>query len=324
MRTAALFAVASTLFAESAYYLVLQKGVSSLAWYTPDGKIENTVAVGQHPHEMVFSRDKRYLYTTDNGTMRIEQPGAGGNKVSIIDLVARKRIGQISTGEYRRPHGIDIDPATGRLAVTSEAPDKLLIVDPSTRTVLRAYDTRGKTPHMVTFGPGAKFAYVSNSGSGTIAAIRLSDGEVKTIPTGTRPEASALSPNGKELYVCNRESGTVSVIDTSKNAVVATIQTGKGPVRAAVTPDGRTLVYALMHDKQIGMIDTATRRQVTTVPVSGTPISLTLSSDGRTACASAEEEDTVFVISVPARRVVKTLKTPKGAGPDPVLEYPSH
>src|SRR5687768_14422720 len=119
LRLFAGLALPAALLAQSPYHLVLQKGASSLAWYTPDGKLETTVAVGRHPHEMVLSRDKRYLYTTDNGTMKIEQAGTGGNSVSVIDLAAKKRIGQISTGEFRRPHGIDIDPATGRIAVST-------------------------------------------------------------------------------------------------------------------------------------------------------------------------------------------------------------
>ncbi|HYO84188.1 MAG TPA: beta-propeller fold lactonase family protein, partial [Bryobacteraceae bacterium] len=248
-------------------YLVLQKGASSLAWYTPEGKLMHSVPVGQHPHEMVLSRDRKLLYTTDNGTMKIEHAGTGGNTVSVIDVAGRKRVAQISTGEFRRPHGIDIDKATGRIAVSTELPDKLLIIDPAKRAVVKTYDTKGKTSHMVTFGHRAEYAYVSNSSSGNVAAVRLSDGEVKLIPTGTRPEDSVLSPDGRHLYVCNRESANISVIDTAQNAVVGQIATGKGPVRLEVSPDGKTLVYALMHDKQVGFADTASRKQTGTVSV---------------------------------------------------------
>ena len=38
---------------------------------------------------MLRSVDGNLLYTTDNGTMRIEQAGVGGNTVSIIDLAVR-------------------------------------------------------------------------------------------------------------------------------------------------------------------------------------------------------------------------------------------
>lgn len=321
VRPLAFLLFAGTVFAQPANYLVLQKGASSLAWFTPDGKLDVAVPVGQHPHEMVLSRDKRRLFTTDNGTMKIEQTGTGGNTVSVIDLESRKRIAQISTGEFRRPHGIDIDAATGRLAVSTELPDQLLIIDPDKRRVIRTYDTKGKTSHMVTFGRGGQFAYVSNSSSGGIAAIRLSDGAVTSIATGTRPEDSVLSPDGAHLFVCNRESATISIIDTAKNLLAGNIKTGNGPVRAGITPDGKLLVYALMHDKAIGIADVSSRQQTGTVKLSGSPVSLTLSPDGRTAYASAEEDDTVYVVSIADRKLVKSFQTPKGAGPDPVMEY---
>ena len=50
----------------------------------------------KHPHEMAFSPDGKLLDTTDNGTMRIENPGSGGNSLSIIDVAGRKKIGDIS------------------------------------------------------------------------------------------------------------------------------------------------------------------------------------------------------------------------------------
>ena len=97
--------------AQTPAYLILQKGASSLAYYSTDGKLQSTVPTGQHPHEMILSTDGRYLYTTDNGTMRVEHPGSGGNSLSIIDVAARRKFADISLGEYHRPHGIDIDAA---------------------------------------------------------------------------------------------------------------------------------------------------------------------------------------------------------------------
>ena len=72
--------------------LVSQKAGSTVGFYTWEGKHLASVAVGTHPHEMRLSVDGRYAYTTDNGTMRIEQAGAGGNSMSVIDLHERKRV----------------------------------------------------------------------------------------------------------------------------------------------------------------------------------------------------------------------------------------
>src|SRR3954452_17492571 len=96
------------LFGQDSTLLILQKGGSSLGYYSAAGDYLATVPVGPHPHEMVLSSDGKYLYCTDNGTMQIEQAGKGNNTISMVDVAARKRIG-ISLGNFRRPHGIDID-----------------------------------------------------------------------------------------------------------------------------------------------------------------------------------------------------------------------
>ncbi len=305
-----------------AKYLVLEKGANALVYYTTDGKVIASVPVGQHPHEVAFSPDRKLLYTSDNGTMRIENAGEGGNSLSVIDVAARKKIGDISLGKFRRPHGLDVDPKTGHVVVTTEAPDQLLLVDGEKRGVIRTYETKGKTSHMVTLGPDGKWAYVSNSTSNTVSAIRLSNGEVKIIPTAKRPEGSVLSKDGKELYVCNREEAMISVISTASNSQIAIIKTGEGPVRIALTPDGNRLVYALMHEKKIGIADPKARQQIDYILLPASPVSLHLSTDGTRAFASAEEQDTVYVVDLKGRHVETEVRTPQGAGPDPVVDIP--
>src|SRR4051812_34108756 len=113
-----LLLAAVALLAESSAYLILQRGASSGAYYSLDGKLETTIPVAPHPHEMALSTDGRFLYTTCDGAQKTEHPGLGGNGISVIDINARKRIADISLGEFRRPHGIDVDPSTGNLAVT--------------------------------------------------------------------------------------------------------------------------------------------------------------------------------------------------------------
>src|SRR5262249_15873978 len=159
------------------------KGASAVGFYTTEGKIEATVPVGQHPHEMVVSADGRFLYTTDNGTMAIEQAGTGGNTVSVVDLQTRKRAATIDLRPFRRPHGIDLDRRSGRLYVTTELPDQLLVIDTGSLKVVRTYDTKGKTSHIVTISRDGRWALVSNAGSSNVSAIELATGNVKLVPT---------------------------------------------------------------------------------------------------------------------------------------------
>jgi len=314
-----LFLFCLTVFAHPPQLLILHKGDSSLGFYSSQGEFEEKVDVGKHPHEMVLDSSGKYLYCTDNGTMMIEQAGTGGNTVSIVDVFERKKVGEISLGKYRRPHGIDLDPKTGLIYVSTELPDQLLVIDPEKRKVIRTYDTKGKTDHMVKLGPAGKWAYVSHSNSNDVAAVELATGKVELIKTGARPEGSDLAPDGKLLYVVNREGAQISIIDTATRSAVGTIKTANGPVRAKVTPDNTEIVYALYHDKAVGFADLKTRQQLTTIPLAGQPVSLDLSDDGRFAFASAQDIQKVYVINIKERKISHVIETPPDMFPDPVM-----
>ena len=300
-------------------FLVSQKAASSIGFYTWEGILVAEVPVRAYPHEIVASPDGRFLFVTDNGTMAIEQAGEGGNTVSILDIEARRKVGEVDLGRYHRPHGISVNPVTGDVLVTSENPDRLLIVNPETRQVTRDFDTKGETPHIVTASRDGKRAFVSNARSGTVAAIDLESGDVKLIAVGSRPEGSVLSRDGKFLYVANRESNEISIVDTEKNETTGSIKTGRTPVRVKLTADQKFLVYALMDDNEVGFADIDALEQVATVDLSGPPVSLEMSGDGKYALACSQEADTVYVISVADRKIIQQFDTSKGAGPDPAL-----
>jgi YVTN family beta-propeller protein len=316
---ALLVSLSASALGQEATLAVVEKISGSVGFYSADGRRVGGVAVSTHPHEMILSPDKRFLYVTDNGILWMTQPGEGGNTISIIDVAARRKVGVIDLGNHRRPHGIDVDPRSGLLAVTIENPDGLLLVDPAGRKVLKKYDVGGEDPHMVLVEPGAEWAYVSNTGSGTLAALHLKTGDVIPIASGPRPQGGIFSPDGKIIYLTNSGGDSISVIDVAKRERVGTIKTGRGPVRIALTPDGRTLVYGLQSGEAVGFVDVASRKEVEQIPLGGPTVSLTMSSDGRVVYSSVQEQDKIFVISVNDRKVLQVIQTPKGSGPDPVI-----
>jgi hypothetical protein len=55
------------------------------------------------------------------------------------------------------------------------------------------------------------------------------------------------------------------------------------------------------------------------VDLGGSPLSISLSKDGKHAFAGVQDNDEIWVVSVDGRKVVQVIKTPEGAGPDPVM-----
>jgi YVTN family beta-propeller protein len=299
--------------------LVGEKVSHSVGFYRADGSRIVAIPVGKHPHEMALSPDGKQLYVSDNGMLWMTDPGAGGNTISIIDVGQRKRTGVIDLGTYRRPHGLDVDPRSGRLVVTVENPDGLLLVDPKARKVVRFYELKGGVPHMVKLSADGEWAYCSNTGTGTLAAIRLETGEIKPIAVGARPQGSVLSKDGTRVYVTNSDGNSISIIDTRKQQAIGKIETGKGPGRIWLTPDEKQLVYNLQPGEAVGFADVKSGKQIATVALPGPPLSLNLSPDGTLGYASVQSLDKICVISIAARKIVRVLDTPKGAGPDAVI-----
>jgi YVTN family beta-propeller protein len=300
-------------------YVAIEKVSGRVGFYDAAGKVVKEIDLGGHPHEMSFSPDGRYLYSTDNGVLWMTEGGQGGNTVSIVDIAAQTLAGTIDLGKYRRPHGIDTDPKTGNLLVTTELPSMLLLVDPRARKIVREYEIQGKAPHLVKLAPEGTWAYTSNTDTGTVSAVNLGSGEVKVIPVGERPQGMAFSPDGRRLYVTNGNSNSISIVDTQAKTRIGDIPTGKGPVRIMVTPDGKTAVYALQTGEAVGFANLEARREEAQVKLTGQPVSLTFSADNKNAFSSVQSQDKIFVIPLNTRKIEKIISTPAASGPDPYL-----
>lgn len=309
-----------SLFGQSTLAIV-EKKAGKVGFYTEEGRRIGEVQVGRYPHEIAFSPDHRFFYVTDNGMLWMTDPGAGGNTISIIDVRSRKKTGVIDLANLRRPHGIAIVPQTGEIVVTIENPYGLLRIDPVTRKVVRRYDVAGNSPHMVTLVNGT--AWVSNSGTGTVAVVNLASGAVEAvIPTGKNTQGATVSRDGKLVYVTNMASNTISIVNVQTRRVEGDIPTGTGPARTFLTPDGKTLVYNLQTGQAMGFADVATRRETARIPLPGQPLSVSLSHDGNTAYLGIQDSDKVVIVSVPQRKTIRVFDTPREAGPDTVEPLP--
>ena len=321
-RIAAILLASSTAAAaaDGATLMVVEKKANQVGFYTSAGERAAGVAVGETPHEMALSADGRYAYVSDNGVLWMDYEGPGGNTVSVIDIAARKRIGILPLGKFHRPHGIGIDPTSSRAFITSENPDRLVLADLDALAVIRDFDNGGADPHMVTFDSRGEWGYVSNTASGTVGAVHAVTGELRTIPVGKGPQGSLLSRDGSKLWVTCRDDNRIDIVDTDAKKVVGSIATGEGVNRVAATPDERLLVYSLQRGESVGIADAAAGKQIAEIALGGAPLSISLSRDGKHAFAGVQDSDQIWIVSVPRRTVVQVIDTPKGAGPDPVME----
>lgn len=313
------FCAVAPVVAERPDLLVVEKKNNSVGFYTSAGHRVGGVLVGETPHEVALSRDGRFAYISDNGVLWMDYDGPGGNTISIVDLESFRRVGILPLGKFHRPHGIGPDPHSSRAFVTSENPDRLVLVDLDSRAVIKDFDNGGVDPHMVTFGLDG-WGYVSNTASGTVGAVHAVTGELRLIEVGKGPQGSLLSRDGTKLWVTCRDEGRIDVIDTASKSVVDSIPTGQGVNRIVATDDEKLLVYSLQTGEAVGIADPHTMKELAQIPLGGAPLSISLSKDDRHAFAGVQDEDQIWIVSVRDRKVVQVIDTPPGMGPDPVIE----
>jgi YVTN family beta-propeller protein len=294
---------------------VLHKLEASLGLYeVASGRELFRLPTAEFPHELCLGADRRHLYVTEYGLRGVESEGEGGRTVAVFDLPARERVGTLSTGEYRRPHGIAADRG-GRLFVTCEPQRSLLIYRLEDESFLHVVDIGQEIPHVVAVSPDGRTAFTANLGSGTLSAVDVMMGVVlRHVEVLERPEGMAFSPDGRLLYVVNRESAAVSIVDTVKVTTVGRIDTGQGPVRIVITPDGSRIAFPLFHQDAVQIADTASRKVTHTIAVGKQPAGTTISADGELLFVSCEHERKVYVIALADGEVLTTVSTGEGPG----------
>lgn len=152
------------------------------------------------------------------------------------------------------------------------------------------------------------FAYIANSGDGTVSVINTGTKTViATIPVDSNPFGASVSQDGNFVYITNKGSNSVSVINTSTNAVTATINVGAAPEGIAVSPDGTRVYVANSIDNTISVISTSNNTILTVIPVGLAPYGVTISPDGTKVYVANYSSNTISVINTSSASVTATI-----------------
>ena len=288
--------------------LVLNKHEDTMSFVNPETyeSIEK-IATGHNPHEIVISRDRRYAYLSNYAPP--------GNTISLIDLVNRKHVKQISTGDYGRIHGAAIAPDGKHAYFTAGQSGYVVEVDTSSNEMSRAIPTHGKISHMVLVSPDGKRLYTANIETENVSVIDIASGKLVTqIPCESGCEGMAFTPDGAFLWAGNQTAGTITIIDCARHEAIETFPCPGMPVRIRFTPDGkRALVSSWTENGELVVIDVATRKEVTRLPVGSQAIGLELSPDGKRAFVGCEHRDGVHVVDLESLTVTAKFETGNGS-----------
>src|SRR5688572_14135764 len=198
--------VAAAPASRSTTLLVASKKNAELRLIDPASKqLLATLPTGVGPHEIAVAPGGKIAVVANYGQ---KDPG---NSLTVVSLADRKVSSTIDLGEHRRPHGLSFLP-DGKLVVTTEASESVLVVDVAAGKVLRAIKTNVPGTHMVVTSRDGKRAYTTNIPANSVSRIDLEKGVlVKTLEIAPKVEAIALTPDGRELWVGSHDGNSVHV-----------------------------------------------------------------------------------------------------------------
>ena len=270
------------------------------------------IDVGEGPHEAVIAPSGRVGVVTVYGAQ------TPGNELAVIDIKTGTLKRKISLGEYTRPHGAMFLPGDeSRVVVTSEATQRIVLVNLESGTVEGTISTGAAGSHMVGLTRDGSRAFTSDVGAGAVSEMDLVKKTlVRVIPIAPRVEGIAVAPDGSTVWAGSNTNGTVSVIDTKTGAIVETLSGFSLPYRLAISSDGRTAIICDPQANAIHVADVATRKVLWKLDGLASPRGVSIAPDGKTAFVTLAEDPSVGVVDLVERKLVRKIGV--GASPDGV------
>lgn len=296
--------------------LVANKGDNALGIIDPVAgrQIAEVPEGGVTGHEITTSPDGRLAYVPIYGNSGVGMPGTDGSNLVVIDLAARKVVGNVDFGKGVRPHLPVFGPKNGLLYVSTELDRSLTIIDPATLKIVGSVPTGQPESHMFAITRDGRRAYTANVGPGTVSVLDLEARSVITIiPVSGQVQRMSLSPDDRMAFTSDVTKPQLAVIDTATNKIKTWIPMPGLGYGSASTSDGKWLLIALPLVRQLGVIDLATLKVARTIDLPVKPQEVLIAPDDKTAYVSIDQSGKVAVINLSDWKVEKMIDAGPGA-----------
>lgn len=225
-----------------------------------------TLPVGNGPHEAAVSPDGRWAVVTIYG----DRTGPG-NSLAVIDLAAPTPVvtRTIDLGQYTRPHGAAFVLGGAKVAVTSEATQRLVIVDFASGRVDTALATNARGSHMVAVRRDGRRAWTANIQDGNVTEFDLDlRRTVRSYPAAPMDEGIAVTPAGTQVWVGSNSQHTVTVLDAASGTALDTLKGFGFPYRIGISRSGRVAVVNDPVNNRIWIYEVSSRKRLAEIDLS--------------------------------------------------------
>jgi len=296
--------------------LVVNKGEQTLGIVSPEAN-EQLAAVpegGITGHEVAASRDGRTAYVPIYGNSGVGRPGTDGRNMVVIDIAARKVIGDVDFGHGVRPHCAVFEPNKGLLYVTTELDNSITIVDPHTLKIVGSIPTNQPESHMLAITRDGQRGYTANVGPGTVSVLDLKARKpLVVISVAQKIQRISLSLDDKMAFTADQTRPQLAVIDTSSNKIKMWVPLPGPGYGSAPTRDGRWLIVAVPTANKVAVVDLNSMKVAHVIDVPSAPQFVLVRPDNRVAYVSCDASHKVAVINLSTWKVDKLIDAGIGA-----------
>jgi DNA-binding beta-propeller fold protein YncE len=236
-----------------------QQGASATVVNARTMRTIATLPVGTGPHEVAVSPDGRWAVVSVYGDRT-----SPGHSLAVIDLAGAPAVSRtIELGQYTRPHGVAFVLGGGKLAVTSEATQRLVIVDFASGRVDTALATNARGSHMVAVRRDGRRAWTANIQDGNVTEFDLDLRRTgRTFAAASMDEGIAASPGGSQVWVGSNDQHVVTILDAASTNKVATLEGFGFPYRIGISRTGRVAVVNDPVSNRIWIFEAPTRKRL--------------------------------------------------------------
>ena len=200
--------------------------------------------LGRSPHEGEFSPDGRMAYVPTYGSSAVGAPGTDEHEIHFIRTSDCQTEYTLDTGEYRRPHHVQVAD-DGTIYVTAELKESILVIDPESRQITGTIPTGSNTTHMIALTKDESKIVTSNVGARTISILDVPGRRLeKTVETPVSNQRMALSPDERWFVTNLGQERRVAFYRLADGELDFSVEIDGSPFVAQFSDDGR-YVYVM-------------------------------------------------------------------------------
>ena len=302
--------------APSGWLLVANKGDNAMGIIDPVAakQVAEVAEGGVTGHEIITSTDGKLAYVPIYGDSGVGQPGTDGANMVVIDMAARKVVGNLDFGKGVRPHCPKFGPKNGLLYVSTELDRSISIIDPASLKIIGTIPTGQEQSHMFAITRDGRRGYTANVGPGTVSVLDLEARKTITIiPVSGQIQRISLAVDDSMVFTSDVTKPRLAVIDTRTNKIKTWVALPGLGYGSATTADGRWLLIALPLVHQLAAIDLKTMQVAHSIDLPVRPQEVLVSPDQKTAYVSCDQSGKVAAIRLSDWKVTNLIDAGKGA-----------